>query len=87
MAEKLKLSERVERLEDLMTTLAKAQIRTEEQLAQFSAETKARFRETDERMARLAEEDRERGRKLDERIEKLVSAIGELVRRDSEKSM
>src|SRR5580658_10038095 len=85
------LAEKQEKLDDSITLLLEAQIKTEERFRETDArmrETDARLRETDERLRetdrRMRETDvrmRDLAGGLDERIGKLVSAIGEFVRK------
>ena len=72
----------IARLEQVMTALAEAQVKTEEstdRLNRAMAELATGQRDLRRRAAKAEAEARERGRILDERIASLVSAIGELI--------
>ncbi|MGA3235451.1 MAG: hypothetical protein ABSG03_04050 [Bryobacteraceae bacterium] len=70
------LAKKQEKLDDALVVLIEAQSKTDERFQQVGQDMKEGFRETDARIAALSAN-------LDERIGKLVSAIGDLVRRDS----
>ena len=77
------------KVDDSLTLLIEAQIRTEERFSQTDAQMAETGRLLREQMAEtrqlLRETDArglERSRQLDERIEKLVIAIGEFLRRN-----
>jgi hypothetical protein len=70
------LAKKQEKLDDALVVLIEAQSKTDERFQQVGPDMKEGFRETDARIAALSAN-------LDERIGKLVSAIGDLVRRDS----
>jgi predicted nucleic acid-binding Zn-ribbon protein len=70
------LSDKQEKLDDVLVVIAEAHAKLAEshvKLAEAQLETEKRFQQTDER-----------SRQIDERIDKLVSAIGELIRRQSD---
>jgi predicted nucleic acid-binding Zn-ribbon protein len=64
------LADKEEKLDDAITLLLDAQIKTEQ-----------RFKETADHLREIDKASRERDRALDERVDRLVSAIGELVQR------
>jgi predicted nucleic acid-binding Zn-ribbon protein len=71
------LAEKQNRLDDVLVTLAEAQIATEHRFQQ----TAESLRELREGLAELKTELKEQARQTDERIANLVVAIGELTRR------
>jgi len=68
------LADKQEKLDNLVSLLVEAQIKTQEN-----------FRETDKRLLEMKRESDVRERRLDERIEKLASAIGEMLSRQNGK--
>ena len=80
------LTQRVDRLERVVQTIAEDQVSLQKLIAGLAIETRRgfdrvakQFEETDRRMRQTDE----RMRRTDERIDKLVIAIGELIRRQN----
>ncbi len=91
----LKLAERRTQLDDVLVTLADAQIKTQEQLAENARHIAENARQIADGArqigalrdahAQAVRESMERDRILDEPVDKLVSAIGEFIRQACER--
>jgi hypothetical protein len=75
-----------EKLDDLLDRIAQAQFENELRFRETDERIRGEREETQRRFREMDEHAQQRGRALDERIDKLVSAIGEMLRRDSQKS-